>query len=414
MSPPEITALVARVVEVAPEELDRAACTALMRDIRRVRGWLDAVEIRATRQIKALAVEGRAEPAQSALSGPGGHSGSEAKEACEREEIADALPGFERALADGEVTAGHLGALSAAAKMLAAHPELLGKFRDHERELLEVAARERVDAFRSRCRRLAKRLIAEADAGADDTLARQRSRAEVRTWWDQATGMWHLHAQLDPERGSLVDQCLRQEVERRRAQDQQTGDAPTQFMQLKVDALVSAVQSEAADGVRSRVSLSVHVDWEWLRGEAGSGVCETADGVELPVETVRRLACDAEVLPAVMGGDALVKDMGRAVRTATPSQRARLATMHATCAHPDCRVPFSRCRVHHVVFWGRGGSTDEDNLIPVCEQHHRLLHEGGWTLDLASDRVGTWRLPDGTVYWRGPTIDRRLDSEEAA
>jgi hypothetical protein len=127
---------------------------------------------------------------------------------------------------------------------------------------------------------------------------------------------------------------------------------------------------------------------------------------------VRRLACDAGILPAVMGGNSLVKDMGRATRTATSAQRARSAAMHATCAHPGCGVEFSRCRIHHVTFWGEHlGPTDEDNPLPVCDKHHHLIHEGGWTLTMTPDRVATWSLPDGTIYPTGSTIDRHTNKD---
>ncbi|MDX2379021.1 MAG: DUF222 domain-containing protein, partial [Acidimicrobiia bacterium] len=238
------------------------------------------------------------------------------------------------------------------------------------------------------------------------------------TFVDSKTGMWRLDAQLDPVRGAIVDRHLQAELARLRAQDQQTGTEPVPFMQLKVDALVSAM-STSGDGVPARPELMVHVDWDWLRGQTSeTGLCETVDGVELPVETVRRMACDAGILPAVMSGDGVVKDMGRSARTATPGQRSRLATMHATCGLGPCQVPSSLCRIHHVTFWGQhDGPTDEDNLIPVCDKHHHLLHEGGWALELTADRTATWRMPDETIYWHGSTIDRRgpaVNETEAA
>ncbi len=422
MSPPDVGALLARLLAGVHEELDRDGCNARLRDLSRLRSWLGADEIRTTRQLKMLAAEGRAEPVEAALSDSGGHSASEAQNASDREEIADALPGFEDALAGGEVTAGHLDALAITAKMLAAHPELVAEFRSRQDELLAQAAREGVDRFRKRCRRLAKSLIAQADVAADDELERQRARSTVKTWTDTDTGMWHLHAELDPVRGAIIDRHLQAELARLRAQDQQCGDRASEFMQLKVDALVAAM-STTGDGLPSRPELVVHVDLGLLLAEtaaagltasAGVGLCETVDGVELPVETVRRMACDAGILPAVMGGDRLLKDMGRSARTATPEQRTRLAAVHATCGLGPCRVPFSKCRIHHVLFWDEhDGPTDEDNLIPACDKHHHLLHEGGWTLEFTADRVATWRLPDGTIFWQGSTIDRR-DHAEAA
>ncbi len=415
MSPPDVEALLARLSAGSPEELDRDGCNARLRDLSRLRSWLAADELRTTRQLKALAAEGRAEPVEAALTDNAGQSASEARDTSDREEIAEALSGFEEALAEGEVTAGHLDALAAAAKMLSAHAELVDEFKSRESELLGYAASEGVDRFRKRCRRLARSLIAASDAGADDELERQRARSTVKTRIDSQTGMYHLHAELDPVRGAIVDRQLQTTLARLRAQDQQTATKPAPFMSLKVDALVTAM-SASGDGAPSQPELVVHIDWTLLRNDiatagvavvAETGLCETLDGVELPVETVRRMACDAGILAAVMSGEGIVADMGRTVRTATRGQRSRLAAMHATCGLGPCQVPFSQCRIHHVEFWGRQGRTDEDVLVPVCDKHHHLLHEGHWTLEFTKHRHATWRLPDGTIYWQGSTIDRR-------
>ncbi|MDX2379217.1 MAG: HNH endonuclease, partial [Acidimicrobiia bacterium] len=207
---------------VAPEELGRDGCNARLRDLSRLRSWLAADELRTARQLKMLAAEGKAEPVESALAGQGGRSSSGARDTSDREEIADEMPGFEEALADGEVTAGHLDALAMAARMLLAHSELVDEFRSRESELLRYAVSEGVDRFRKRCRRLARSLIARADAGADDELERQRARSTVKTFVDSKTGMWRLDAQLDPVRGAIVDRHLQAELARLRAQDQQT------------------------------------------------------------------------------------------------------------------------------------------------------------------------------------------------
>ncbi|MCB1134438.1 MAG: hypothetical protein KDN05_25205, partial [Verrucomicrobiae bacterium] len=39
-----------------------------------------------------------------------------------------------------------------------------------------------------------------------------------------------------------------------------------------------------------------------------------------------------------------------------------------------------------------------DNLIPLCSRHHHVVHEGGWTLELASDRTLTIRQRDGRTF----------------
>ena len=140
------------------------------------------------------------------------------------------------------------------------------------------------------------------------------------------------------------------------------------------------------------------------------GLCETSDGQALAAASLRRMLCDAVVYPAVLGGSGEVLDSGRAQRTVNRKQRRALRAMHRTCGHPGCTVPFESCRIHHVRWWTRDhGPSDLDNLLPLCEAHHHLVHEGGWTLTMTPDRVATWMRPDGTVWKTVNTADRAAD-----
>jgi hypothetical protein len=175
--------------------------------------------------------------------------------------------------------------------------------------------------------------------------------------------------------------------------------------------------TDAPDSMSRRLDacvteISVLVDLATLTGGLHDhSVCETEDGTALPVSTVRRLACDAEVIPIVLGGSGETLDVGRSRRTINRAQRRALRAMHRTCAEPDCTVPYSQCKIHHIRWWWRDrGPTDIDNLLPLCERHHHLVHEGGWGLTMTIDRVATWTRPDGTVHHHGSTIDRHSDN----
>ena len=80
--------------------------------------------------------------------------------------------------------------------------------------------------------------------------------------------------------------------------------------------------------------------------------------------------------------------------------------MYRTCAHPHCSIVFDRCRIHHIIAWAIGGRTDLDKLLPLCETHHHLVHEGNWLLTMTPDRVCTWTRPDGTIWHTGHSINR--------
>jgi hypothetical protein len=174
---------------------------------------------------------------------------------------------------------------------------------------------------------------------------------------------------------------------------------------VQADALVGLVTG--ARSVDRRVpDVVMLVDQHTMEhGLHERSVCETGGGQPLPPESVRRVACDATVVPLRIDGGGVVLDVGRTRRTATRLQRSALRAMHRTCAHPVCTVGFDACDIHHVIPWSRGGRTDVDNLLPLCSRHHHLVHEGGWRLTLRPDRTIELRRPDGTVHHTGPSVD---------
>src|SRR5690606_23619002 len=137
---------------------------------------------------------------------------------------------------------------------------------------------------------------------------------------------------------------------------------------------------------RNRPTVIVTIDHESLLGRLSTvGVgARTADGTPIPAETARRMACDANLLPVVLGGRGQPLDVGRSRRLATDAQRAALRTQHPNCAVEGCYKPFDWCDIHHIIPWSSddasepSGKTDIDNLVPLCSHHHRLVHEGGW------------------------------------
>lgn len=121
----------------------------------------------------------------------------------------------------------------------------------------------------------------------------------------------------------------------------------------------------------------------------------------LPVETVRRWACIGSVTPVVVGAEGVRLFLGRETRLASRDQRRALRVLYRTCAL--CDVPFEHTQMHHVSWFGRhGGATDIGNLLPLCNRHHHLVHEGGWQLVLHPDRRLTVTMPDGRVLSHAP------------
>ena len=419
-----------------PDGMGRDEIAGLLADVRRARSCLDAIEMRASRRIRELASTGEAEPAESLIAnagGHGGHGGRDARSITERDELCEEMPDVEDALADGAITAGYVDAISAAARDL---PEpVRAEYTAMADALLARAGRLSLDAFRRECRQLARNLLARSRADETDELAAMREASKIRRWVDTSTGMHHTHLELDPIRDAKLYSLANAELARLRAT---TPSEDSSWQQLQIDAFVNAATGDRTptttgepgpdlpgpDGERrlddasqgrgrcgstiDRVpEITALISYDWLTGAADDGVCETDDGCPIPIATMRRLCCDAEIIPTVLGGDGQVLDHGRSKRTASREQRQALRAMHRGCAHPDCNIGFSACRIHHIRWWWEHtGPTDIDNLIPLCERHHHLVHEGGWTLSMTPDRVATWTRPDGSVHHRGCTIDR--------
>ena len=135
------------------------------------------------------------------------------------------------------------------------------------------------------------------------------------------------------------------------------------------------------------VTMSVEALLDRLRG---AGIADNDE--VLSASTVRRLACEAEVLPTVLGGPSQVLDVGRTDRYFTPAQRLAMALRDHGCSYPGCTVPPQWCDAHHVVHWLHGGATDLCNGALLCGRHHTIVHQLGLTASVLPDQV-IWHVP---------------------
>ncbi len=175
--------------------------------------------------------------------------------------------------------------------------------------------------------------------------------------------------------------------------------------QRRVDALVELCRVVATDasgqaasvrrraGAGTKTQVIVTMDLEDLTRRVGFGTDD--HGNPLTPGQIRRLACDAQVIPAVLGSGSAPLDVGRAARTVTPGQMSALRLRDGGCTFPGCDRPASWCEAHHLRHWLDRGPTDLDNLALLCGRHHTLVHQLGYTGSIAQDRVtwakGRWR-----------------------
>ncbi|WP_052273771.1 HNH endonuclease signature motif containing protein [Arthrobacter sp. L77] len=136
----------------------------------------------------------------------------------------------------------------------------------------------------------------------------------------------------------------------------------------------------------------------------GSGTGRAVFAEQLSARTIRRIACDADLIPLVLGGDGQILDMGRAGRLFPPHMRRALVARDRGCAFPDCTVPATWCEAHHMTPWSRGGTTSIDNGVLLCAHHHHTIHDGLWTV--ASHNGIPWFTPPPHFGRHGTTARR--------
>ncbi|WP_243417976.1 HNH endonuclease signature motif containing protein [Actinomycetospora cinnamomea] len=129
-----------------------------------------------------------------------------------------------------------------------------------------------------------------------------------------------------------------------------------------------------------RALLTITMDHRWLCAAVGHGTL--ASGAPVDAQTVRRWACDAEIVPMVLGTRSVPLDVGRASRTVTESIRRALDLRDGGCAFPGCSRRPRRCHAHHVRHWLDDGPTCLDNLVLLCRFHHKLIHHGYWIVEI--------------------------------
>jgi len=132
------------------------------------------------------------------------------------------------------------------------------------------------------------------------------------------------------------------------------------------------------------------------------GVAEIEGVGPVSAEVARRLACDARVILSVETRDGRILDQGRARRDPTIAQRIEIARRDKGCRFPGCTYT-EFTDVHHIRHWVHGGATDLDNLVTLCDRHHRAVHELGWVMEGDANVVVSFTTPHGRVIRSVPS-----------
>jgi Domain of unknown function (DUF222)/HNH endonuclease len=298
------------------------------------------------------------------------------------------LPAISAAFADGRLSYTKVRALTRVAD-------------DHDEDLLLGYALEATAAqVKERCRQI-RHASPESVHGA----RRAWERRCLTVWRDEARGTLRLTVELPIDEGEVIARALDCAVA---AGEVATGIEPDSIAEpskgiawraQQADALVAVAKAYLDGGgtanersnTADRYQVVVRVDAKSLGGGVGRA--------DLPIETIRRLCCDGNLVAVADDENGEPLDVGRKQRTLSTPLRRALHARDRGCTFPGCHRRHY-LDGHHLKHWANGGETVPDNLTLLCTYHHRLLHEGGFRVEREADGTLTFTRADGRVIPR--------------
>jgi len=210
----------------------------------------------------------------------------------------------------------------------------------------------------------------------DPTAVRELS------WHAQANGSWRLSGVFDAAGGAIIRTALDPLAKPRPAADGRRDERSAR--RRNADALLTMADQQIRgvalpESGGERPHLLITMTLADLKADNGIGT--TADGTLLTMGEIRRQACDAGIIPVVLGSNSEPLDIGRTSRNPTVAIRRAVIARDKGCAFPGCDRPPGWCDVHHVDFWtAHKGPTEVDNLVLLCGAHHDTVHHRGWLI----------------------------------
>ncbi|MGH3906167.1 MAG: DUF222 domain-containing protein [Pseudonocardiaceae bacterium] len=289
------------------------------------------------------------------------------------EPLPPALPATAAELAAGWIGPAQLRVITSTMRRIppGVHPDTIAQ----AEQALASAAR-RFDP--AALTRIGERLLAHLDPDGPEPADEPEKQRELRVR-TRPDGSVSLAGQLDPEGGARVLEVLGSLNQRRPPVD---GVPDTRSQARRdADALVEAMSRLLDDGeLPTRGGQRPHLVLTMGLAElvTGLGVATLDTGGHLTAADARRLACDAGIIPMVLGSDSMPLDVGRHQRLATAALRDALGQRDQGCAFPGCGRPPRYCEAHHIMPWLDGGVTALHNMCLLCEYHHVIVHRQSW------------------------------------
>ena len=300
--------------------------------------------------------------------------------------VAKALPScpaIGAALSAGDITIDHARIIAIGVRKVS--PEIRDVF---EKEMVTAAEFCDPTELARFSRELRSRLGAE-----DSAQAAEQRKYDAR--WIRITptfeGMHAIDGMLDPASAATLNAALAPLLGRTGADDQRSAG------QRCADGLTSIAElalrtGELPEHGGEKPQVIVTIGYDTLKADLdGARIgSATMNGLEISPATARMIACDAGIIPAVLGGASEVLDLGRKTPIWSPAQRRALRLEDRGCRWPGCKASLDRCQIHHLDHWTHGGHTKTTNGLHICRFHHWLVHHTNW--QISKDHQGQIRV----------------------
>ena len=301
-----------------------------------------------------------------------------------------ALPDVMRAAKDGWITMDH-------AELMAASHSRAPMNTDEQLDLLAIGVQQSPDEFKTTLAKWETKRLAVSGLNPTE---QQRARRTAKIF-NGDNDMVVLHAELDHVAGERVKTAMDALTTRMFKRDFQNG-VERSFEQRNADALVQLICSHTTPAQTEPIEHGIQNNETSTRtGDTNTG-CEAApeptpqattiiltsdydaitgqltaagliDGTPIGIDEIRRLACEAEIIPMIFNSQAQPLYVGRTRRKHTKAQKLALYKRDKRCT--SCGIRASSCDVHHITPWEHGGTTDISNLTLLCPTCHRQTHK---------------------------------------
>ena len=302
-------------------------------------------------------------------------------------------------LAVGEVSEAKARVITKALGEIEANPVATGEdLVLAEKLLVDYATRLTANELRI----VGKKILREIDPARFDgaeakALLAEEERAQQKTAlsvWDNHDGTVGFDGVLPTSIGLRFKTQVEAFAQPRKQQLVDKGASLPPWERLMGQGFARLVESIDPDALPRHggdaTTLNVVITLESLRKELGTATLgyDDTNGATISAAEARKMACNATIIPWVLGADGQVLDAGRSSRFFQPIQRKALRLQQKCCQAEGCDMPPEWCDAHHLTPWSVGGRTDLKDGVLLCPHHHRLAHTPGFTHE---------RLPDGTV-----------------